>query len=48
VAERYLARLLDEAGTPDLRRGIDPATGALVLDRAGSARERRALPVAAA
>lgn len=47
VAERYLARLLDEAGTPDLRRGIDPATGALVLDRAGGERERRALPVAA-
>ena len=47
VAERYLARLLDEAETPDLRRGIDPATGALVLDRAGAARERRPLPVAA-
>ncbi len=44
VAERYLARLLDEADTPGLRRGIDPATGALVLDRAGGARERRALP----
>ena len=45
VAERYLARLLDEADTPGLRRGIDPATGALVLDRAaGGARERRPLP----
>jgi BirA family transcriptional regulator, biotin operon repressor / biotin---[acetyl-CoA-carboxylase] ligase len=43
VAERFLARLLDEAGTPELRRGIDPATGALVLERRG-ARERRALP----
>ena len=48
VAERYLARLLDEAGAPGLRRGIDPATGALVLDRAGGARERRALPPAVA
>ena len=48
VAERYLARLLDEAETPGLRRGIDPATGALVLDRAGGARERRALPPVAA
>ena len=47
LAERYLARLLDEAETPDLRRGIDPGTGALVLDRAGAARERRPLPVAA-
>jgi BirA family transcriptional regulator, biotin operon repressor / biotin---[acetyl-CoA-carboxylase] ligase len=43
VAERYLARLLDEAETPGLRRGIDSATGDLVLERAG-ARERRALP----
>jgi biotin-(acetyl-CoA carboxylase) ligase len=48
VAERYLARLLDEAGTPGLRRGIDPATGALVLDRKGGARERRPLPIPAA
>lgn len=46
VAERYLARLVDEARTPDLRRGIDPATGALVLERSG-ARERRPLPAAA-
>jgi hypothetical protein len=46
VAERYLARLLDEAGTPGLRRAVDPATGALVLDRAGGARESRALPPA--
>jgi BirA family transcriptional regulator, biotin operon repressor / biotin---[acetyl-CoA-carboxylase] ligase len=44
VAERFLLRLLDEAGTPDLRRGIDPATGALVLERAGGRRERRPLP----
>jgi BirA family transcriptional regulator, biotin operon repressor / biotin---[acetyl-CoA-carboxylase] ligase len=43
VAERFLARLLDEAGTPELRRGIDPATGALILERDGT-RERRALP----
>lgn len=46
VAERFLARLLDDAGAPGLRRGIDPATGALVLDRAGGARERRELPPA--
>ena len=48
VAERYLSRLLDEAGTPGLRRGIDPATGALVLDREDGARERRPLPAPAA
>ena len=48
VAERYLARLLDEADTPGLRRGIDPATGALVLDRADGRQERRELPVPAA
>jgi len=46
VADRYLAWLLDEADTPGLRRGIDPGTGALVLERSGT-RERRALPVAA-
>jgi BirA family transcriptional regulator, biotin operon repressor / biotin---[acetyl-CoA-carboxylase] ligase len=46
VAERFLLRLLDGAGTPGLRRGIDPATGALVLERSG-AQERRPLPVAA-
>ena len=42
VAERFLARLLDEAGTPELRRGIDPATGALVLERERNARAPRA------
>ena len=46
VAARYLAWLLDEADAPGLRRGIDPGTGALVLERSGT-RERRALPVAA-
>jgi biotin-(acetyl-CoA carboxylase) ligase len=44
VAERYLARL-DPAIGAGARRGIDPATGALVLDR-GGAREQRALEVA--
>lgn len=44
VAERYLARLLDGADAPDLRRGVEPATGALVLDRPDGTRERRALP----
>lgn len=41
VAERYLARL-DPALGAGARRGIDPATGALVLDRDG-VREQRAL-----
>lgn len=44
VAERYLARLLDGAGTPGLRRRVDAATGALVLDGADGRRERRPLP----
>ncbi len=48
VAERYLARLLDGAGAPGLRRGVDPATGALVLDHPDGTRERRALPGSAA
>jgi hypothetical protein len=42
LSERYLARLADARDTPDLRRGIDPATGDLVLERDG-ARERRSL-----
>ncbi len=41
VAERYLARL-DPALAPGARRGIDPATGDLVIARDG-ARERMAL-----
>lgn len=44
VAERYLARL-DPALAQGARRGIDPATGDLVLQR-GAARER--LPLAEA
>lgn len=45
VAERYLARLLDGADQPELRRGIDLATGALLLDRVdGAPGERRPLP----
>jgi biotin-(acetyl-CoA carboxylase) ligase len=35
MAETYLARLLDPAAAPGLKRGIDPATGALLLDRDG-------------
>lgn len=35
VAERFLARLLKPAAAPGLKRGIDPATGRLVLDRDG-------------
>ncbi|BDG70983.1 biotin/lipoate--protein ligase family protein [Roseomonas fluvialis] len=45
MAERYLARL-DPAIGAGGRRGIDPATGALVLDQGGQ-REHRALQVAA-
>jgi ferredoxin len=36
MAETYLARLLDPAAEPGLKRGIDPATGALVLGNFGS------------
>src|SRR3954470_23042021 len=41
LAETLLARL--EGAEPGLRRGIDPGTAALVLDRDGR-REHRALP----
>jgi hypothetical protein len=42
VAERFLARLEDFSDSAGVKRGIDPASGALVLDRAGH-RERREL-----
>lgn len=45
LSERYLARLLDERDVAGLRRGIDPATGDLVLDRDG-ARGLRSLAAA--
>lgn len=35
VAEKYLARLEDFAGETGVKRGIDPNTAALVLDREG-------------
>jgi biotin-(acetyl-CoA carboxylase) ligase len=35
LSERYLARLIDERDVPSQRRGIDPASGDLVLDRDG-------------
>ena len=35
VAEKYLARLEDFAGQKGVKRGIDPNTAALVLDREG-------------
>jgi biotin-(acetyl-CoA carboxylase) ligase len=35
LSERYLARLVDERDVAGQRRGIDPATGDLVLDRDG-------------
>lgn len=35
VAERFLARLSEPAAAPGLRRGLDPATGALILERGG-------------
>ncbi|MDO9708195.1 biotin/lipoate--protein ligase family protein [Paracraurococcus lichenis] len=44
LAERYLARLRDERDVPGLRRGIDPATGDLVLDRDGARQRRRLAP----
>ena len=40
LSERYLARLLDERDAAGLRRGIDAATGDLVLDRGGVRRSR--------
>jgi len=42
LAEPFLARLEEEEAMRGARRGIDPATGALVLDRAG-VRTRREL-----
>jgi hypothetical protein len=35
LSEHYLARLIDAREVPGQRRGIDPATGDLVLDRDG-------------
>ncbi|TDH59997.1 hypothetical protein E2C06_24635 [Dankookia rubra] len=35
LSENFLARLADEREVPGQRRGIDPATGDLVLDRDG-------------
>lgn len=42
VAERFLARLLDPPPEQGLRRGLDPATGALVLERDGQPPQRLA------
>ncbi|WP_270936127.1 biotin/lipoate--protein ligase family protein [Falsiroseomonas oryzae] len=42
LAERYLARLEDDARMAGGKRGLDPATGDLVVDR-GGARDRFAL-----
>lgn len=36
AAEKFLARLADHAATPGVKRGLDPATGALVLEREGA------------
>jgi biotin-(acetyl-CoA carboxylase) ligase len=36
LSEHFLARLADERDVPGQRRGIDPATGDLVLDRDGA------------
>jgi len=44
LAERYLARLGDPAQRWGLRRGIDPATGALVLEEGGVRTVRPLLP----
>ena len=35
VAENYLARLEDLSGMPGVKRGIDPNSGALLIDRNG-------------
>lgn len=35
AVEKFLARLADHAETPGVKRGLDPATGALVLERDG-------------
>lgn len=35
AVEKFLARLADHAGAPGVKRGLDPATGALVLERDG-------------
>jgi biotin-(acetyl-CoA carboxylase) ligase len=48
LAERYLARLEHDAATAGLRRGLDPATGDLVLQRQDGAQTRRSLREAAA
>ncbi len=45
IAETYLARLVDEAATPGLRRGLDPGSGDLILDASGT-REVRSLRAA--
>jgi BirA family biotin operon repressor/biotin-[acetyl-CoA-carboxylase] ligase len=47
LAERYLARLEHDGATEGLRRGLDPGTGDLVLERPDGARTRRALRDAA-
>lgn len=41
VAQRFLARLNDFS---EAKRGLDPADGALVVERAGQPRERHELP----
>lgn len=45
LAERYLARLERAAGEGEAKRGLDPATGDLILDGGGA---RRRLPLAEA
>lgn len=40
LAERFLARLLDPAEAAAVRRGIDPATGDLLLERDGAVTRR--------
>jgi hypothetical protein len=42
VAERYLARLEPDPDWPQARRGLDPGTGDLILEEAGT-RHRRSL-----
>ena len=47
LAERYLARLERAPGEEEAKRGLDPATGDLILDQDG-VRTRRALAEAVA
>jgi hypothetical protein len=48
LAERYLARLAAEPWMGEGRRGLDPATGDLLLDQGGDRRRHPLLDAVAA